>query len=310
MIPAKYGGPRALIVGAQGQVGLQMMRTLEARRGNGRVLPTTRVARSGWLQLDLAELSSETQAASLLGEHPLDMVLCVGGMTHVDGCESEPELAYRVNARGPGVLAGYARQRGLPFVYFSTEYIFAGRRESPGPYTEDAPPQPLNVYGRTKWMGEREVLGAHPEALVVRTTVVYGPDDRQKNYIYSLMRNLSAGVPMSVPEDQISTPTYNRDLAQATLGLVEAGASGIFHVCGPEVLGRLEFARQVAKALGLDTQLLQGISTADLNQTAKRPLFAGLATSKLTTMYPNLPMRSLSESLEDCAAELAPIIQT
>jgi len=294
-------GAATLVVGATGQVGLQMLTAL-ASRGRG-VIPTGRAAKAGWLQLDLGELETEAQAASVLDRHALDAVLCVGAMTHVDGCEAQPDVAFRVNAHGPAVLAGYARRRGLPFVYFSTEYVFDGLRENPGPYAEDDRPNPLSVYGRSKLTGERDVLDAHPEALVLRTTVVYGPDDRQMNYTYSLMRNLASGTAMRVPEDQISTPTYNRDLAQTTLGLVDAGASGVFHVAGPELLGRLEFAQRVAATLGLDASLLQGVPTAELAQTARRPLWAGLATEKLVSTYPQLRMRTLAESLKDCEAE-------
>jgi dTDP-4-dehydrorhamnose reductase len=294
--------PKTLVVGATGQVGLQMMKALEDR-GRG-ALPAARIARAGGLSLDLGELDSEATAAALLDGQLLDVVLCVGAMTHVDGCETEPELAYRVNARGPAVLAGYARRRGLPFVYFSTEYIFDGLKENPGPYAEDASPNPLSVYGRSKLMGEREVLDAHPDALILRTTVVYGPDDRQMNYIYSLMRNLSTGIPMRVPQDQISTPTYNRDLARTTLGLADAGARGVFHVAGPELLGRLEFAQLVAAHLDLDASLLRGMQTAEMGQVASRPLWAGLSTAKLDGLYPQLRMRTLVESLKDCDTEL------
>ncbi|HZL26436.1 MAG TPA: sugar nucleotide-binding protein [Acidobacteriaceae bacterium] len=305
--PAEQTISSTLVVGATGQVGLQMVKALESR-GRG-VIPTARAPKDdGWLQLDLGELEAGPQAAALLDEHSLDAVLCVAGMTHVDGCESEPDRAYRVNARGPAVLAAYARRRALPFVYFSTDYVFDGLRENPGPYGEDASPNPLSVYGRSKLMGEREVLDAHPDALVVRTTVVYGPDDRRMNYTCSLMRNLANGTAMRVPQDQISTPTYNRDLAQTTLALVAAGARGVFHVAGPELMDRLEFAQRVAETFALDTSLLQGVSTAELGQAAPRPLWSGLATNKLTGMFPRFRMRSLTESLQDCEAELRAFI--
>ena len=281
-----------------------MLRVLEARRGPDAAVPTTRHARPGWTHLDFAELATIEQAAALFDEYPLDSIYCVAGMTAVDACEDQPDLAFRTNACGPGVLAAYAQRRALPFVYFSTEYVFDGAKDHPGPYTETAPLQPLSVYGKSKLAGEEAVLAACTGALVLRTTVVYGPDARQKNYLYSLMRNLATGTPMRVPADQVSTPTYNLDLIAAALGLVECGASGIFHVCGPDLLGRLEFAEQIAAALGLDSTLLRGVSTAELGQRAQRPLAAGLATTKLTSLYPQLHMRSVAEAIKDCAGEL------
>lgn len=290
---------QTLIVGASGQVGTQMMRALGED-----ALATSRTVREGWLELDLAGLSEVGQAASLLDGKELDAVYCVGGMTHVDGCEAAPEMAWRTNARGPGVLAEYARGRQLPFVYFSTEYVFDGAETSAGPYAEGDRTNPLSVYGKTKLEGEQRVLEGYPEALILRTTVVYGPDPRQMNYLYALMKNLAAGTAMRVPEDQVSTPTYNRDLIAAALGLVRAGASGVFHVAGPERMGRLAFAQQIAQKLGLRSDLLEGVSTAALKQVAARPLHAGLATQKLEESYPELRMRGLAESMSDCAAEL------
>ena len=290
---------KSLIVGASGQVGTQMLAALRAR-----ALATSREAREGWLKLDVAELAQVAQAASLIDAYELDAIYCIGGMTWVDGCEKEPELARRTNTRGPGVLAAYARQRGLPYVFFSTDYVFDGAKEHPGPYAEDAPVNPLSVYGRTKLEGEQRVLHAYPEALVLRTTWVYGPDPRGKNFLYSMMRSLSARQPMKVPQDQVSTPTYNRDLVRVALGLVEARAAGVFHVAGPELLGRLDFAQQVARALGLDASLLEGVTTAELKQPAARPLDSGLSTSRLAAQYPQLRMRTLAEAMEDCDTEL------
>jgi dTDP-4-dehydrorhamnose reductase len=294
---------KTVVVGASGQVGTQMLDAL----GPG-ALATSRLEREGWLRMDLAGLSEISQAAALLDAEAPDAIYCVGGMTHVDGCEAEPEMAWKTNARGPGVLAAYARERRLPFVYFSTEYVFDGAEEDAGPYAEEAGTNPLSVYGRSKLEGEQLVLEAHAEALVLRTTVVYGPDPRQMNYLYALMRNLMAGTRMRVPEDQISTPTYNRDLIAAAFGLVKAGESGVWHVAGPERMGRLAFAQEIALRLGLDAELLEGVATSALGQVAVRPLDAGLATEKLLRLHPELRLRGLAESLEDCAGELATIL--
>ncbi len=299
----------SLVVGAGGQVGTQLVQQLCARDGVARVLGTSRSPKDTGeaivptLQLDLSTLHV-VPVSQVLERFHLGAIYCVGGMTHVDGCESQPELAYAANAHGPEALAGYAGALRIPFVYYSTEYVFAGTSDAPGPYTELSPVRPLNVYGRSKLEGENRVLDAHPGALVLRTTVVYGPDRQQKNFVYGLLRNLSQQIRMKVPIDQVSTPTYNRDLTTATLDLVASGARGIFHVCGPELLGRLDFAREVAQHLGLDAALLDGVSTSTLQQAAARPLDAGLSSAKLAAHLPQLHMRTVGEAIEECAEEL------
>ncbi len=310
MIEPRVDRTRTLLVGAHGQVGAQMFRFLGERDGWDTVLPTSRSKRDGWLELDLAEVASAEQVERLLDDYEIGQIQCIAGMTNVDACEASGELAHRINARGPGALATYAQRHGIRFIYFSTEYIFDGSTECPGPYAEESPANPLNVYGASKLAGERAVLDACADALVLRTTVVYGPDAGEKNYLYSVMRHLVQGASMRVPEDQVSTPTYNRDLILAASGLAEVGASGVFHVCGPEVLGRLAFARAIAEALGLDAGLLHGVSTEMLRQPARRPLAAGLATTKLQNLYPHLRMRSVAEAIEDCSSELRAFLDT
>ena len=233
---------------------------------------------------------------SLLESVDLNAIYCVGGMTNVELCEEERDLAIHTNCYGPKVLAKVANERNIPFVYFSTEYIFDGVN---GPYDEEAAASPISGYGISKWQGEEAVLDVCSRALILRTTVVYGPDDAQKNFLYSLRRALMAGDSFRVPEDQISTPTYNRDLANATLRLVEAGATGVFNVCGPELLSRLQFAVYAARFWGLDTGLVSGVPTSGLVQRAPRPLNAGLLIDKLQNIYPEVRMRGLADSLSD-----------
>jgi dTDP-4-dehydrorhamnose reductase len=286
------------MVGATGQIGRQMMHLF-----GDMAIPTTRAADppNGWLRLDLASLETLADAEFVLRDRELNAIYCLAGMTNVEGCEDVPELAHATNCRGPEMLARVARLRGIPFVYFSTEYIFDG---NDGPYREESQANPLSVYGKSKREGELAVLASYSEALILRTTVVYGQDFGEKNYVYSLMRTLRAGKRMRVPEDQISTPTYNRDLAAATIALVERRATGILNACGPDRMGRLEFARAVSDYFGLDGGLLDGYPTSILGQKAPRPLSAGLSIDKLRRLHPDLRMRTLAEALADCKGEL------
>ena len=269
--------------------------------GPERALPTSRTPyAAGWLPLDLASVSP-SEICSLLDPHSLDAIYCIGGMTDVEACEEQPDLAHRVNSRGPAALAAYAHTLQIPFVYLSTEYIFDGHS---GPYQEDDEPNPINVYGRSKLAGERAVLNSHPTALVLRTTVVYGPDPRRRNFLYSLLSALRAERTFRVPADQISTPTYNQDLARVAGELVGRRAEGVLHVCGPELLSRYDFAHAAASALGLDVRLLEAVSTARLGQRAARPLSAGLLTCRLQRLFPVSRMLRLEQALADCTSEL------
>ena len=130
----------------------------------------------------------------------------------MDRCETEVDECQHWNAEVPGALA----QRGAGarrFVYFSTDYVFDG---TGGPYGEDDPVGPISAYARSKLAGERAVLETDPTALVVRTTVVYGPEPQGKNFVAQLRGRLGRGERLRVPQDQVSTPTYNVDLAART----------------------------------------------------------------------------------------------
>lgn len=289
---------RCLVAGASGQVGTQIMSILGPERC---VAASRAVGRSGWVHLDLAELAGQPGCAdNVITELHVGAVYCAGAMTDVERCESEPEMAMNVNCHGPAALADAAARHGIPFAYFSSEYVFDGRG---GPYTEDAAPNPINVYGRSKWMGEQAIRKVHPNPLIIRTTVVYGRDPRGRNFLYGLRRALQSGQTIRVANDQISTPTYNWDLANAAIALVRAEAGGVFHVCGPERLSRFEFARRAAQAMGMDESHIAGIPTEELGQAARRPLDAGLSTQQLHRFPALPPMRGIWEGVRTWAAE-------
>ncbi|KAL1527265.1 hypothetical protein AB1Y20_015940 [Prymnesium parvum] len=140
-------------------------------------------------------------------------------------------------------------------------------------------------------------MAADPEALVIRTNVVFGPEQVGKNFVYQLVRKLKASESMNVPSDQKNTPTYNRDLADATKQLVEAGAVGVFNVGGPEVLGRVEFAEVVADCLGLDKKPIVPLTTENNGQAALRPLDSGLSLEKVQAIIPGWQPRSVRDAL-------------
>lgn len=282
---------RTLVIGASGQVGAALAARLTARGHT--VVPTHhRVAQPGTRALDLTDTIATER---LIAEAEPDWVLCPAGLTHVDYCEDYPEMAMAVNRDAPAAAAQAAAKRRAGFVFFSTEYVFDG---AAGPYAEDDPINPLSVYGLSKLQGERHVQRENPRAAIIRTTVVYGAEPQGKNFVYQLLRRVQSGEPIHVPHDQVSTPTYNLDLAAATVELIERDVCGIIHLAGPALLDRYAFALEVCAAFGLDPSLVKPVDTPTLGQRARRPLRAGLATDRARALL-ETRMQAPREALAD-----------
>lgn len=288
-----------LILGASGQVGQALI--LECEKRHWRWLGTyhSQAGVDARLKaLDLADLDAVRAAVKAARA---DVVFMPSGWTWVDGCEDDPARAELLNALAPEAVAQECARLGAALVYYGTDYVFG---EHGGPYAETDPTGPLGVYGASKLEGERRVLAACPEALILRTNVVFGPEPQGKNFVYQLIKALGSGRPLTVPTDQLSSPTYNRDLARASVELVEGLERGVWNVAGPEVVDRATFARMAAAVFGLDAGGLKPATTADLKQKARRPLDAGLRIEKLVQRLGWKPRTPL-EALKAMQAELA-----
>lgn len=296
---------RAVVIGGSGQIGGWLLRVLQ-ERGHEPVGTFATKPFPGLVHLDAADLPAAS--AWLRAQRP-DIVFYPAGFTWVDQCERNPALARSANVAQPVNLARLSTEIGARFVYFSTDYVFDGEA---GPYDETAIPRPLSVYGQAKLEAEQALDDAH---LTLRTTWVYGPEGQGKNFAYQLARSLSAGRPQTCPSDQLSTPSYGPDVARAAVLLAELGQTGLFHVAGPELLDRVQFARTLASSFGLDPSLIIGNPTAELAQAAARPLRGGLLTPKLDACLPGL-IRPLADCLADFHSRLenadswaAPLLQ-
>jgi len=248
-----------------------------------------RVSTPGTVPLAVTDHSA---MAALVESSGGDAIFFAAAYTHVDGCEDDPATAFAVNRDAPAAAARLAAQRRAAFVFYSSEYVFDGVA---GPYSEGDPVRPISVYGRSKLEGENAVLAADPSAVVIRTTVVYGVDAQEKNFVYQLLRQGRARKPMKVAADQRSSPTYVEDLAAASLALVEKRSSGVFHVAGPEVVDRYAFALEGCRVFGLDPGFLEPVTTASFGQKAARPLVAGLRVERVTGL--GIPMRGPRDGL-------------
>jgi dTDP-4-dehydrorhamnose reductase len=282
---------RALVIGASGQVGGAIVARL-AERGHEVVGTHHGQPQPGTRPLDLTDAPATER---LIAESQPDWVVCPAGLTHVDYCESHPDEAMAANRDAPAAAARVAAKRGAGFVYFSSEYVFDG---TAGPYTEDDPVNPQSVYARSKLEGERRAVEENPRTIVIRTTVVYGPERQGKNTVYQMLHRARAGEPIRVPRDQRTSPTYNIDLAAATVELIERDFRGLLNVVGPEVLDRHAFALEVCAAFDLDAGRVEGVTTESLRQPARRPLSAGLVIDRARALL-RTPLRGPREALAD-----------
>ena len=262
-------GGRVLLIGGAGLVGRHVREAL----GERDVVTTFHSDPvEGGVPLDITDAAA---VRACIARTAPDTIVFAAAQPYVEACESDPNGTWRVNVEAPAVARLAAPDANL--VVFSSEYVFDGAR---GPYREGDAVAPINVYGMQK-VALEELAASAPRHLVLRISGVFGKETRRRNFVWQLVDRLRAGTTFDVPSDQVITPTDAVSLATAMVELVDGGASGTFHAAGPEVMGRVAFARLVARAFGLDEGLIVPRPTAELGLSAKRPASAGLSDEKL-----------------------------
>ena len=255
---------RILLTGRTGQVGWELERALPAI---GEVLATDRHA------LDLADYDSIRQ---VIREAKPAVIVNAAAYTAVDRAESEPQLAFAVNASGPAVLAAEAARLGALLVHYSTDYVFDGAKA--GAYVEDDAPHPLNVYGSSKLAGERAIAAAACRHLILRTSWVYGPQG--SNFMLTILRAARERPELRVVDDQVGAPTSSLALARATAQVLRAGAEGLYHMSAAGKTSWCGFARAILARAGLHTPVV-AIRSEEYRAAARRPRNSLLDNSRL-----------------------------
>ncbi|MEJ5328521.1 MAG: dTDP-4-dehydrorhamnose reductase [Desulfobaccales bacterium] len=277
---------RILITGAKGLLGRELVQVLSSAH---------EVAALGREELDIAD---PAQVEAALARYRPQWLVNAAAFTRVDACESEPELAFRVNATGPEVLARAAARHGVRLLHISTDYVFPGDRPVPLPYRETDPVGPLSVYGRSKLLGEEAVRGVlRGEAVIVRTAWLYGLGG--PNFLKTMLRLALAdpGRTLRVVDDQHGSPTWARTLAEQLKALVEADARGLFHASAEGHCTWYELAKTFFELLDLPVRLVP-IPTGEYPTPAKRPSNSILDNRRLRELGLNL-MRPWREDLEE-----------
>ncbi|OBF58215.1 dTDP-4-dehydrorhamnose reductase [Mycobacterium sp. 852002-53434_SCH5985345] len=257
---------RIVIAGAGGQLG-GYLRSLAASQGRDVVGLTS----SEWDITDPA-------AAERIIERG-DVVVNCAAYTDVDGAESDEAGAYAVNATGPENIARACARAGARLIHVSTDYVFNGDfgGADPRPYEPSDQTAPAGVYGRSKHAGEEAVILALPDAVIVRTAWVYTGGDG-KDFV-AVMRRLAAGDgPVNVVNDQVGSPTYVGDLAEALLQIADDHVPGpILHAANEGAVSRFEQTRAIFEECGADPERVHPVSTAEFPRPAPRPTYSALS---------------------------------
>jgi dTDP-4-dehydrorhamnose reductase len=284
---------RSLIAGAGGQLGIDLAAFLK-RQG-------VEVSAPGRDQLDL--LQPQSVAAAVESAAPEWLFNCAA-YTQVDRAEQEPELAFGVNRDGARAVAEAAAAAGARLVHVSTDFVFAGTATVP--YTEQDETGPLGVYGRSKRDGELAVLQACPEAIIVRTSWLYGVHGH--NFVKTMLRLAADREELRVVSDQCGSPTWTQDLVEALWALVQNPQPGTYHFSDAGEASWYDFALAIVEeARSLDFPIrakrVVPITTAEYPTPATRPAYSVLSTQKIQSLL-GLPIPHWRDGLHNMLEEL------
>ena len=281
---------RILITGCNGQLGNEMQ-LLEKEN-----------LQHTYFNTDVAELDITSQEAveAFVRENDIDGIVNCAAYTVVDKAEDNQELCHLLNAVAPGYLAEAIGKRGGWMIQISTDYVFDGTNHTP--YVETDPVCPNSVYGSTKLDGEKAVMAACEQTMIIRTAWLYSTFGN--NFVKTMIRLGKEKPELGVIFDQIGTPTYARDLAVAIFAAINQGVKpGLYHFSNEGVISWYDFTKAIHRIAGITTCHVRPLHTEEYPTPAARPHYSVLDKTKIKQTY-GLEIPYWEESLAECLAKL------
>jgi dTDP-4-dehydrorhamnose reductase len=273
---------KILIAGSHGMLGTDLMEKM--RLGH-------EVQGLGKEDLDIRDANQCMRRAE---EFRPDIIINAAAMTNVDGCELNVEEAFLVNSRGTENLAAAAAAFNSLLVYYSTDYVFDGKKAEP--YRESDTPNPQSVYGRSKFQGEEKARAMVSDHLILRTSWLFGCNG--KNFIRTIVSAARKGEALRVVNDQKGSPSFTRDLAAYTHTMLERGCRGTYHVTNRGSCSWYELAKKAVQWAGITDARILPVTTPEFPRPARRPANSVLANERLDQEgFP--PLRPWQEAVQD-----------
>ncbi len=296
---------KILITGSRGQLGTELQRQLKNGGSALGVLPE-RLKNAIVIPTDVEELDITDREATIafVRRHQPDTIISCAAFTNVDGCESNPEAAFKVNALGASNLAQAAERINARLIHVSTDYVFRG--EGNKPLDESEPISPKSAYGKTKALGEEYVRNFCHRYFIVRTAWLYGYNG--KNFVKTMVNAGKKFGKLEVVNDQLGNPTNAEDLAHHILKLAVSHEYGVYHCTGEGVCSWYDFAKEIIRLSGVDATVSPCTSeeyAAKHPAAADRPAWSALENRMLTCTVGN-DMRDWKVALADFFAHWNP----
>lgn len=273
---------KILITGSSGMLGRDLCEVLgKGHEVVGLDVSGCKLEASGCARFYETDITDAAAIGSIFDKEKPDVVIHAAAWADVDGCELDPEKAYKVNADGTRNIAEAAAVQKAPMVYISTDFVFNGKKDTP--YTEDDECNPINVYGKSKLDGEKAVQEAAADYMILRTSWLYGPGG--KNFVDTIVVKSGEGKPLKIVDDQTGSPTYTRDLAETLNSLISSGVSGersLYNACGSGACTWYGFAVKIKELVPrMKDAVIEPISSDELGRPAERPRYSVLDNSRL-----------------------------
>lgn len=265
---------RVLVLGRYGQLARALAAT---------PLPDNWTA--GFAGRETLDLTRPETIAPFLVEQAPDVIINTAAFTAVDAAETDEPSAFALNAEAPAAIAEACRAQSRLLIHLSTDYVFSG--DGGAPYAETAAVAPLNAYGRSKAEGERRVLAADPDALIMRTAWVLSP---QSGFVRAILSRAMAGAPLRVVSDQCGNPTRAADLAAAVVEIAASrlsgvGSGGLLHTAGHASATWFDLAQALAAVAGRPVGSVQAIDSETHSSVAVRPRDSRLDVTRLQSVW-------------------------
>ena len=278
---------RILVTGAKGMLGTDLVKRLSIKNDVKGV--------------DVEDFDITDEAETIRGIKKIipELVINTAAFTDVDACETEREVAFKVNRGGARNVATGCYEVNARFIHISTDYVFNGEKKEP--YKEDDEPRPINIYGQSKLEGEQEISrlqtsDSRLQTLIIRTSWLFGKNGR--NFVDTILRLSNEKDEIRVVDDQTGSPTYTVDLSESIERLIDSDAAGIVHCSNSGECSWYDFAKEIIRIKGIKGVNVIPIKSGELKRPAKRPSYSVLSNDRYFKLT-GYRMRKWEETLRD-----------